>query len=147
MKKMSKAEAAMKHGYRSGIEEQLSEFLRSRGIKFQYEVAKFKYNIPETKHTYTSDFSIDNKGLNGSVLILESKGTYRGRWPVADRAKHLHLRRDNPGLDIRFVFHKPQAKIAPGAKMSVAEWATKNGFTWCGISDIMILENWLGLGE
>jgi len=32
----------------------------------------------------------------------------------------------NPGLDIRFVFQNPKAKIAPKAKTTVSQWADEN---------------------
>mgnify|MGYP003634276562 CR=1 FL=1 len=56
-RRFSKVRAsALKHGYRSGLEESLSKELQQRGINGEYEKHKIAYTQPETQHTYTPDF-------------------------------------------------------------------------------------------
>ncbi len=126
---------------RSGVEKKLADYLNKEKIEFRYEDTLFEYNIPESKHKYTLDFTI--KKNNGGCLNIETKGVYRGRWPVADRKKHLYIREANPKADIRFVFQNANAKIAPNAKMTVSKWAADNGFKWTTIDNLETLEKWL----
>ena len=51
---------AIKHGYRSGFEHKVSDQLKENKIKFEYETTVIPYIRPETKHTYTIDFTLPN---------------------------------------------------------------------------------------
>lgn len=117
------------HGYRSGLEDRISEQLKSLGVDFTYEVLKLKYEVNETR-TYTPDFKLPNG------IIVESKG----RFVAADRKKHLLVKQQHPSLDIRFVFSNSKAKISKGSKTSYADWCNKNGFTY---AEKLIPKEWI----
>src|SRR5512137_1047626 len=100
-KVMSKRAVALKHGFRSGLEEETSKFLTDNGAKFTYEEMKIKYLQPATERQYTPDFVLENG------IIIETKG----RFLVADRKKHILIKRQHPHLDIRFVFSNSKQKL------------------------------------
>lgn len=116
--------------YRSGLEETLADFLRSRNIDGNYEAYKIEYVVPESNHTYTPDFVLPNG------IIIESKGV----WDSDDRKKHLLIKQQNPHLDIRFVFSRSKSKIYKGSKTTYADFCEKNGFKY---ADKEIPEEWL----
>lgn len=121
--------AGLKHGYRSGLESKVSAQLESLGIPFEYEKLKIKYSVNEVR-TYTPDFVLSNG------IIVETKG----RFVAADRKKHLLIQKQDPFLDIRFVFSNSKAKINKGSPTSYADWCDKNGYKW---ADKLIPEEWL----
>lgn len=119
-RKYTKRQAAVKHGFRSGLEEDLSESLKSQGIDGEYEQHKISYTIPATKHTYTPDFRLPNG------IFIETKG----RFVIADRKKHILIKEQHPELDIRFVFQNSRNKIRKGSKTTYADWCNKHGFKY-----------------
>ena len=121
---------AIKNGYRSGLEEDLAESLRARGVKYTYEETKIRYIQPATEHQYTADFELENG------IIIESKG----RFLVADRKKHLLIKRQQPHLDIRFVFSNSKQKISKASRTTYADWCNKNGFQY---ADKEIPDSWI----
>lgn len=120
---------AIKNGYRSGLEEDISNDLKDRGVGFEYEKLKIKWTLLESK-TYTPDFVLPNG------IIIESKG----RFVAADRKKHLKIKEQHPKLDIRFIFTNSRSKLHKGAKSNYGDWCVKNGFLY---SDKRIPDEWL----
>lgn len=59
-------------------------------------------------------------------VIIEAKGLFE----VADRQKHLLIKKQYPHLDIRFVFQNPHNKIYKGSSTTYAKWCDKYGFKW-----------------
>jgi hypothetical protein len=127
--KNPKRQQAIKHGYRSGLEDDISEDLKQRGVAFGYETMKIKWVLHRNK-SYTPDFILPNG------VIVESKG----RFTTDDRMKHLEIKKQHPELDIRFVFSNSRAKIRKGSKTTLGMWADKNGFMY---ADKRIPEEWL----
>lgn len=119
-KPLSSSEVGLKYGFRSGLEEKVAEFLTSKGVKFTFETLKVSYVKPETKHTYTPDFILDNG------IIIETKG----RWLLDDRKKHLLIRKQHPNLDIRILFQNANAKISKGSKTSYADFCEKHNIPY-----------------
>ena len=119
----------LKYGYRSGLEDRISEQLKSLNVQFKYEEFKIQYEVNEIR-TYTPDFELPNG------IIIESKG----RFVAADRKKHLTVKRQYPKLDIRFVFSNSKAKINKGSKTSYAEWCQRHGYLY---ADKLIPEQWI----
>lgn len=117
---MSKRAVALKHGFRSGLEEETSKFLTDNGAKFTYEKMKIKYLQPATERQYTPDFVLENG------IIIETKG----RFLVADRKKHILIKRQHPHLDIRFVFSNSKQKLNKASRTTYAQWCEKYGFKW-----------------
>ena len=126
---MATTRQAIKHGWRSGLEERVAKELSESGIKYQYESMKIKYDVIETR-TYTPDFVLPNG------IIVETKG----RFVAADRKKHLLIQKQFDYFDIRFVFQNARAKLFKGAKSTYSQWCDKHGFLWAQGS---IPEEWL----
>jgi hypothetical protein len=109
----------MTNNYRSGLEEKVAKELTTKGITFQYEERKVKYDVHETR-TYTPDFELPNG------IIIETKG----RFTTYDRKKHLLIQKQHPSLDIRFVFSNPNSRLYKGSKSTYASWCDKYNFKY-----------------
>ena len=120
---------AIKNGYRSGLEDDIAKDLKDRGVEFEYEKLKVRWQLLENK-TYTPDFKLPNG------IIIESKG----RFVQAVRKKHLIIQDQHPFLDIRFVFSNSKAKLYKGAKSTYGDWCNKHGFLY---ADKRIPDEWL----
>ena len=129
MSAYSATQMARKNGYRSGLEDSLATYLINQKIKFLYEKIKIEWEDLAYR-TYTPDFILNNG------IIIETKG----RFTVADRRKHLCIKKQHPKLDIRFVFTNSKNKIRKNSKTSYANWCIKYGFLYC---DRIIPEEWL----
>ena len=125
----SRRQHAIKNGYRSGLEDDISVDLKERGVAFEYETLKIKWVLNENK-SYTPDFILPNG------IIIESKG----RFVAADRKKHLKVQEQYPNLDIRFVFSNSRGKINKGSSTTYGDWCDKHGFIY---SDKRIPDEWL----
>ena len=113
--------AAVKAGFRSGLELRVWKNLKSRVKGSSYESMKIKYVVPEKQRSYTPDIILPNG------IILEVKG----RLVKADRDKHLLIKEQHPDLDIRFVFQCANNKIRKGSQTTYAMWCEKNDIKWC----------------
>ena len=121
---------ALKNGYRSGLEEQICDALTAAGVEYTYESMKIHYVQPATERQYTPDIVL------GNGIIVELKG----RFLVADRKKHLLIKRQQPHLDIRFVFSNSKQKISKASRTTYADWCNKNGFQF---ADKEIPDHWI----
>ena len=121
--------AALKQGYRSGLEIKVKEFLRENNIPIKYEYLKIEWEDLMYR-TYTPDFILPNG------IIVEVKG----RFTAADRRKHICIKKQHPKLDIRFVFESSRRKLSKGAKSTYGLWCEKNKFMY---SDRVIPQEWL----
>ena len=129
IKKANPKWVAKKYGFKSGLEETISQQIESKGIKVEYETEKVPYIIPASNHTYSPDFKLPNG------IRVETKG----RFVAADRKKHLLVKAQNPNLDIRFVFSNSKNKITKSSKTTYADWCEKNGYKY---ADKVIPEDW-----
>ncbi|WP_051247721.1 hypothetical protein [Inquilinus limosus] len=116
-KKLTQQEAALLHGFRSGLEEDIAAFLKQEGVAFDYEAVVIPYTKPEKKHKYTPDWFLHNG------IILESKG----RWTTDDRQKMALVKSQYPELDIRMVFSNPNARISKASQTTYAMVCMKLG--------------------
>lgn len=119
-KHSDKRKAAIKHGYRSGLEDDIAKQLEAMRVKYTYEELKISYTVPESKHKYTADFVLPNG------IVVESKG----RFVTADRKKHLLIKQQYPDLDLRFVFSNPRCKISKVSKTTYGGWCDRYGFKY-----------------
>lgn len=103
--------------YRSQLEARTA--LQLGGAVLAYEGEQIPYSL---KHSYTPDFTLKNN------IRLEVKGW----WLSSDRTKHLAIQAQHPGLDIRFVFQNPHARLSSKSKTTYAQWCDKHGFKWSG---------------
>lgn len=123
--------AAVKAGFRSGLEHRVWKNLKQRRVKdIAYEAIKINYTIPASDHYYTPDIILPNG------IIIEVKG----RLVKSDRDKHLLIKEQHPNLDIRFVFQSANNKIRKGSKTTYAQWCKKNDIKWC---EKIIPDEWL----
>ncbi len=127
--KKSSKWVARKYGFKSGLEENISNQIESKGIVVQYESEKIPYVVPATNHTYNPDFKLPNG------IIVETKG----RFVAADRKKHQLVKEQHPNLDIRFVFSNSKNKISKNSKTTYGMWCEKNGYKY---ADKEIPEDW-----
>ena len=96
--------AALKHGYRSGLEIKIKDYLQENNVPVKYEQIKIEWEDLMYR-TYTPDFVLPNG------IIIEVKG----RFTSDDRRKHLAVKRQHPKLDIRFVFESSKRKLSKGS--------------------------------
>ena len=129
-KSLTQKQVAKKYGFRSGLEERIAEQLDKAGVEYTYEQVKLNYIKPASKHVYTPDFVLANG------IIVETKG----RFLLADRQKHILVKKHNPTLDIRFVFSNSKARISKTSTTTYASWCEKNGFKY---ADKTIPQEWL----
>lgn len=106
--------------YRSGLEAVIAAALAAAGVAAAFESHKVPYIQPEKARTYTPDFVLANG------IIIETKGLF----DPSDRQKHLWVKAQHPGLDIRFVFSNAKAKLRKGSPTTYAMWCEKEGFLW-----------------
>lgn len=120
----------MEHGFRSGLEDVNAALLLARGQLVSYEAFKLEYVQPGKLRKYTPDFILENG------IIIETKG----RFVTADRQKHLMIKECHPGLDIRFVFSRPNDRISTTSKTTYAAWCKHKGFQFAAVR---IPEAWM----
>lgn len=130
-KPMTVRQVALKHGFRSGLEETIAKKLSADNVAFEYEKLKINFTQPEKKRSYTPDFQLLSNGI-----IIESKG----RFLVADRLKHLWVKEQYPEYDIRFVFSNSKAKLSKASKTTYGMWCDKHGFKY---ADREIPKSWI----
>lgn len=112
-----------KKGFRSGFEERIYENASNQGRELDYESSSsvLFYTRPAKKSRYLPDFVLPNG------IVVEAKG----RLTTEDRAKMLNVKRDNPDVDIRFLFQRANKRITKSKNsMTYEEWADKHGFQW-----------------
>ena len=131
---MKRNAVAIKHGFRSGLEDKINESLKYAKKLYGYETEKLSYIKPAANHTYTPDFVLPKK--NGGKLYIETKG----RWVKVDREKMDFVFQQHPDIDIRFVFQNPNAKLYKGSKTTYAQYCDKKGWLW---SKKEIPQQWL----
>ena len=110
----------MKHGFRSGLEEQVAADLERRAVPYAFEDVVVPYTQPVKERKYSPDFRLPND------TIVETKG----RFVTADRQKHLLIKEQHPELTIRFLFQNPNARISKTSQTTYAMWCEKNGFEY-----------------
>lgn len=119
--KTSSSRRGIANGYRSGLEETISEQIATvTGKPAAYETTVIRYSKPSSDHRYTPDFVLPNG------IIVESKG----RFLPDDRKKHLLIKQQHPDKDIRFVFSNPKARLSKTSLTTYAAWCDKYGFQW-----------------
>jgi len=139
----SKRANALKHGYKSGLEFEISERIKQTEYELRYETETLNYTIPERKAKYTPDFVFIKR--NGATMYIETKG----RWTTADRIKMKHVLQSNPGIDIRMVFQNPNQRLSKTSLTTYEAYARKLGIVHVAKKDIPVewLTECVKLGE
>lgn len=130
MSRSSQRIAALKHGWRSGLEECIAEQLKGLGVKFSFESLVIPFTQPVKPRRYTPDFVLPNG------IIIETKG----RFVTADRQKHLLVQQQHPHLDIRFVFSNSRQRISKQSQTTYAAWCQSKGFKY---ADKTVPSHWI----
>ena len=115
--------------YRSSLEEEVADYLKTRQDKIRYEKQSIK-NVVTRIASYKPDFILDNG------IIIEVKGWFR----AADRKKHLLVKEQYPKLDIRFIFGNENNRLYKGSKTTYADWCKKHKFKY---ANRIIPKKWL----
>ena len=105
---------------KSGLEEVVYNYLTNNDCRFKYEGMKITYFQPEVKKTYKPDFPIKFS------FIVETKGAFNS----ADRKKMKLIKKQNPTLDIRFVFSNSKTKIGKKSQTTYGKWCELNNFPY-----------------
>lgn len=121
--------AAVKRGYRSGLEIKLQEFFEENNIDAKYESFKIEWEDLRYRK-YTPDFLLPNG------IVLEIKGLFTAE----DRRKHLLVKKQHPEYDIRFVFENSKRRLSKKSKTTYAMWCEKYGFIY---ADKEVPSDWL----
>ena len=116
-------------GFRSRLEEQISDLFLELKIDHDYEATKIPYQI---QHFYTPDFFLPNKHI-----YLEEKGYWRNE----DRRKVKTIREQNPDIEMRMVFQNPYLKISKKSKTTYAQWCERHGIPLCSYHELPL--EWL----
>jgi len=104
---------------RSKLEERVAEALDEEWL---YEPGAYPYTI---ERKYTPDFVRENGDFDDDDWI-EVKGYFR----PGDTAKYKALRKDYPNARLMFCFSHPHKPVRKGAKLTMAQWAEKEGWEW-----------------
>tara|TARA_R110000803_G_scaffold62280_1_gene122543 strand:- start:80 stop:484 length:405 start_codon:yes stop_codon:yes gene_type:complete len=117
-KKKPVKKRATKHNFRSKLEEWVWSFLPKR--RTEYETLRLPYSL---HRNYVPDFIVHRRGAPD--LIIEVKGYLSSD----DRAKMIAVKRDNPTLDIRFIFSRDNY-LNKRSKTKYSDWCIKNKFPY-----------------
>lgn len=156
-------------GFRSGFEEKTAAYLKSKGVKFEYEslACKFKYfkkvtsgcvvieqedgsflkdttfkgTVAQSK-TYTCDFIIEYG--NGKQMFIETKGYFK----APDRKKHTLLKKQFKDIDIRMLF-SGNGWVSKTTGTRYSGWCEREGIPYYCLSSkemkagVFFPEHWL----
>lgn len=118
-------------GYRSGLEVKVAQELETAlGHPASYEDTTLEYIKPARKAKYTPDFILPNG------IVIETKG----RFVTADRQKHNLIAKQEPELDLRFVFSRSKTRISKVSQTTYGMWCEKHGFLY---ADLSVPQSWL----
>ena len=115
-------------GFRSTLEERVSDLLCELGVKYEYEDRHIPHQI---QHHYIPDFHLANG------IFLETKGY----WPSNERRKVKNIIEQNPHLDIRMVFQNEHNRISKKSRTTYAMWCDRHNIKYCSFKNIPI--DWL----
>ena len=106
--------------FRSGFEKKIYEKAVECGRELDFERKDSTLRYTRIA-TYLPDFTLRNG------ILIETKG----RFTAADRTKMLNVRKQNPEIDIRFVFQRAFNRLtkSPNSKTYV-DWCEQHGFKW-----------------
>ncbi len=112
--------------FKSQFERDVFATIERNGLTAEYETLKISY---KTVHNYIPDVILPNG------IIVELKGYFDPRAQVKMRA----VKKENPHLDIRFVFMNSRNKLHKRSKLTYGGWCEKYGFPY---ADGMIPIKW-----
>ena len=129
-KPLTKRQAALLHGWRSGLEEDIATSLTDRGAAFEYETLVLEWTPEQKVRRYTPDFIITT--ASGNTIVVESKG----RWTREDRMKMKCVVEQHPDVDIRMVFQNLRARISKTSRTTYEQWCHQHLGIPCAQGDV-----------
>ena len=132
-KKEKKPKLKKKKGWRSGFESKVAKNLEEAGIKYEYEVERLKYTVPEQKKTYNPDFTVV-----GNSIIIEAKGIFDRE----TRTKMELVLAQHPDRDIRILFMRDN-KLARNSNTKYSKWCEARGIKYAVSAEGEIPEAWI----
>ena len=118
---------------RSKLEKTFEDILKVNQAEYEYEETKLGYTVPESNHVYNVDWTLANG------ILVETKGWLKDH---QERSKYILIKQQYPEVDLRFVFANPN-KFCGGMRTTHKQWAEKNGFKWCAITDLKTIAQWV----
>lgn len=86
---------------------------------------EYEPDDPSVSYTLPKRYIPDFKLPNG--VLIECKGYFKS----GDRTKMLRVAKENPHLDIRFLFQRANNRLTKSPNsMMYWQWAEKHGFPW-----------------
>ena len=107
-------------------------YIEGQPVDAYYEQNTFTYEVSETRK-YTPDWIVITPTTE---FFIEYKGVLDGR----TRKKMKLVKKQNPLLDIRFIFQNASNKINKASKTTYGKWADQHGFLW---ADNELPKDWL----
>lgn len=105
--------------FRSKFEKRVYQNVdKRRRVDYEPQDASLHYNTPAR---YIPDFRL------GNGVLVECKGYLGPR----DRRKMLLVKKQNPGVDIRFLFQRANNRLTKSPNSQTYwQWAEQHGFPW-----------------
>ena len=108
--------------FKSRLEKNFAAEIFKRGLKAEYEAKTFAYI---RKSHYTPDWKIGNNSF------IETKGYLS----PSNRSNLLSFKEQYPAVTIHIAFQNASNRLNAKSKTTYGEWAEKNGFKWCDLSE------------
>jgi hypothetical protein len=120
----------LKYGFRSGLEEKIAAQLKAADVPYRFEEDHIEYLKPARTARYTPDFVLPNG------IVVETKG----RFVTEDRQKHIQVKAQHPGIDLRIVFSNSRSRISKKSSTTYGMWCERQGIKY---ADRSIPAAWL----
>lgn len=119
---------------KSKFEARIKRQLEGAGVKYSYEARPLYFTPAPRKCRKTFDWWITTR--SGKLIIVESKGW----WEPKARIAEIECIKQNPDLDIRYVFQRASTPIRKGSPTTYAKVCQDNDIPY---AEGAIPEEWL----
>jgi hypothetical protein len=119
---------------KSDFEARIRRQLEGAGVEYAYEQRPLYFTPAPRKCRKTFDWWITTR--SGKLIIVESKGWWRPKRRIAE----IECIKQNPDMDIRYVFQKASTPIRKGSKTTYAKVCHKHGIPY---AEGAIPQEWL----
>jgi hypothetical protein len=97
------------------------EPLKERGFWVEREATKVTFTPPSKARTKLWDFTLTTP--KGTVIVIE----FKGWWDRDTRLKETEAIKQNPGIDVRYIFSNALTKIYRGSPTTYGDYCAKHG--------------------
>jgi len=98
--------------------------LTARSIRYVYESVRVFFTPPVKTRHKTWDWLINNP--SGKMWVAETKGY----WEPKVRLAETEAIKQNPEVDVRYIFQRANTPIRKGSKTTYAIWCDKHDILW-----------------